>query len=101
MTTKFCGMCERKVAPERVIGVGTILLALCTAGTTLLLIPFYKKRCPICKGKDLSNPPTCMMSEGIREPSPETQIKCPDCQEYILKDARVCKHCRCRFLPSI
>ena len=25
------------------------------------------------------------------------QRKCPDCAEFILTEARVCKHCGCRF----
>ena len=34
------------------------------------------------------------------EPTPETHIKCPDCREFILKDARICKHCGCKLLPQ-
>ena len=34
------------------------------------------------------------------EPTLETHIKCPDCREFILKDARVCKHCGCKLLPQ-
>lgn len=37
---------------------------------------------------------------GERKPSPKTHIRCPDCQELILKEARVCKHCGCRLTPS-
>lgn len=33
-------------------------------------------------------------------PSPDTHIKCPDCRELILKDARVCKHCGCKLIPT-
>lgn len=33
-------------------------------------------------------------------PTPETHVKCPDCRELILKEARVCKHCGCRLLPQ-
>jgi len=33
-------------------------------------------------------------------PSPRTHIKCPDCAELILKDAKVCKHCGCKLLPQ-
>lgn len=33
-------------------------------------------------------------------PTPDTHIKCPDCAELILKDARVCKHCGCRLAPQ-
>lgn len=33
-------------------------------------------------------------------PSPETHVKCPDCAELVLKDAKVCKHCGCRLVPQ-
>lgn len=33
-------------------------------------------------------------------PSPRTHVKCPDCRELILKDARVCSHCRCKLIPQ-
>jgi hypothetical protein len=33
------------------------------------------------------------------EPSPETHIRCPDCRELIIHDARVCKHCGCKLIP--
>jgi len=29
--------------------------------------------------------------------SPKTHMICPDCGEYVLLSARVCKHCGCRF----
>lgn len=32
--------------------------------------------------------------------TPETHVKCPDCREFILKDARVCKHCGCKLVPQ-
>lgn len=33
-------------------------------------------------------------------PSPRTHVKCPDCRELILRDARVCKHCGCKLVPQ-
>lgn len=33
-------------------------------------------------------------------PSPSTHVKCPDCRELVLKDARVCKHCSCKLVPQ-
>lgn len=33
-------------------------------------------------------------------PSPDTHIKCPDCRELILKEARICKHCGCKLIPQ-
>lgn len=32
-------------------------------------------------------------------PHPSTHIKCPDCKELILKDARVCRFCGCKLSP--
>lgn len=34
------------------------------------------------------------------EPTPETHVKCPDCRELVLKEARVCKHCGCKLIPQ-
>lgn len=33
-------------------------------------------------------------------PSPSTHVKCPDCREFILKEAKVCKHCSCKLIPQ-
>ena len=34
------------------------------------------------------------------QPSPETHVKCPDCKELVIKEARVCKHCGCKLVPQ-
>lgn len=31
-------------------------------------------------------------------PSPRTHIKCPDCAELILKEAKRCRHCGCKLI---
>jgi len=33
-------------------------------------------------------------------PTPETHVRCPDCKEFVLKEARVCKHCGCKLIPQ-
>lgn len=33
-------------------------------------------------------------------PSPDTHVKCPDCRELVLRDARKCKHCGCSLTPQ-
>ncbi len=33
-------------------------------------------------------------------PSPDTHVKCPDCRELVLRDARRCKHCGCSLIPQ-
>ncbi len=33
-------------------------------------------------------------------PTPETHVKCPDCRELVLRDARKCKHCGTALIPQ-
>ena len=33
-------------------------------------------------------------------PTPSTHVKCPDCRELVMKDARRCKHCSCALVPQ-
>lgn len=33
-------------------------------------------------------------------PSPETHVRCPDCAELVLRQAKVCKHCGCKLTPQ-
>ena len=41
---------------------------------------------------------------GPGKPAPaiiqDTHVKCPDCAELVLADARVCKHCGCKLIPD-
>lgn len=32
--------------------------------------------------------------------TPDTHVKCPDCREFVLKDARKCKHCGSGLIPQ-
>jgi DNA-directed RNA polymerase subunit RPC12/RpoP len=36
----------------------------------------------------------------VTKPTPETHVKCPDCRELVLRDARVCKHCGCKLISQ-
>jgi hypothetical protein len=33
-------------------------------------------------------------------PTPETHVRCPECRELVLHDARKCKHCGCALIPQ-
>lgn len=33
--------------------------------------------------------------------SPVTHVRCPDCREFVLKDARKCKHCGTGLVPMV
>jgi hypothetical protein len=54
MATMYCALCSRPVEAKRQIGAGTIILAVVTGGIWLLAIPFYSKRCCICKSTAVS-----------------------------------------------
>ncbi len=43
-----------------------------------------------------------MPSKAARpdEPNPDTHVRCPDCAELVLAEARVCKHCGCKLVPA-
>jgi len=29
-----------------------------------------------------------------------THVRCPECKELVLNEARVCKHCGCKLIPQ-
>ena len=33
-------------------------------------------------------------------PSPDTHVRCPECRELVIRDARKCKHCGCALIPQ-
>lgn len=34
------------------------------------------------------------------KPTEQTHVRCPDCRELVLHDARKCKHCGCTLIPQ-
>ncbi len=66
MATKYCVNCDRVVEAKRVIGVGTFILALITSGIWLFIIPFYSKRCPICKGTNFGKKPINKVGSDVQ-----------------------------------
>lgn len=39
-------------------------------------------------------------SKKAAQPTPETHVRCPECRELVLKDARKCKHCGSALVPQ-
>jgi len=37
---------------------------------------------------------------GAEKPTPKTHLTCPDCAEFVKREARVCKHCGCKLVPQ-
>lgn len=54
MATMYCALCHRPVEARRHVGIGTAILAVFTAGLSLLAIPFYARRCSICRSAAVS-----------------------------------------------
>jgi hypothetical protein len=47
-TIKYCPICGERKTFWKKVGLKTIILAIITKGNSLLLIPFYPKRCETC-----------------------------------------------------
>lgn len=39
------------------------------------------------------------LATKAERPDPSTHVKCPDCAELVLAEAKVCKHCSCKLVP--
>jgi hypothetical protein len=71
MPTMYCALCRRPVEARRQIGVGTVVLAVLTAGLSLLAIPFYVRRCAICKSAAVTPTPPEVDAVG---PAPTARL---------------------------
>lgn len=60
-----------------------------------------KDRCAKCGSEQVvpqGSPRAAALMQGVV--SPETHVKCPDCRELVLRDARKCKHCGIALVPQ-
>lgn len=104
----ICRNCGRVGEPERKLK-GHVLI-------TLILLCFYlipgiiymiwrrsglKDSCASCHSQNIApenSPEGRRLSEELVDV--ETHVKCPDCRELVLKDARKCKHCGTALVPQ-
>ena len=40
-------------------------------------------------------------ADDVKSPSLRTHVKCPSCAEFVLPEAKVCKHCGVALVPEI
>lgn len=59
-----------------------------------------KECCAKCKSENIVPAGAPAASAAIYSvATPETHVKCPECRELVLKDARKCKHCGAALIP--
>lgn len=72
---KYCSVCEKNVDAKRNIGIGSLIGIIVTMGFWLIAIPFYGKRCPLCKNSQLEAPKSDASLRAIRQQNaPQPQI---------------------------
>jgi len=40
------------------------------------------------------------LNNKVGRPHPDTHVRCPDCREFVYKDASKCKHCGVALIPQ-
>lgn len=71
-------------------GIGWFFLAMIISPLLALILLVLL---PNLKTEGLAQP-------GTAAPTPDTHVKCPDCAELVMREARVCKHCGCKLVPQ-
>ena len=75
---------------------GLFWMAVVVTGYVFFLIPGVILHLLCIIGAASGNP----FKPDPNAPSEKTHVKCPDCRELVLKEARVCKHCKCSLVPQ-
>jgi hypothetical protein len=114
MATEYTsGYCRRCAVPSKLERKGTnhvlhLLLSIVTLGLWLIVwigvaVKFGGWSCSQCGSEDVTTsvprnatalPP---VPPGV---SPLTHVRCPDCREFVLAEARKCKHCGTALIPQ-
>lgn len=109
-TKRHCTRCGTD-APPRTVTRGSIfieiLLWLCFLVPGLIYsiwrLTTRHQACAACGSPELvpmGSPAAMGATGGHVLATPETHVKCPDCRELVLKDARKCKHCGTALVPQ-
>lgn len=108
MATEYTsGYCRNCAAPRKLERKGTnhilhLLLSIVTFGVWLIVwllvarLRFGGWNCSVCGSDDV----TTRVPQEAGGISPRTHVRCPDCRELVLADARKCKHCGTALVPQ-
>ena len=102
-STGYCKHCaaERKLERKGTNHILHLLLSIVTFGLWLIVWLFISRLrfggwvCSQCGSEDVTT--SVPKNAGV---SPSTHVKCPDCRELVLADARKCKHCGTALVPQ-
>jgi uncharacterized membrane protein YeaQ/YmgE (transglycosylase-associated protein family) len=90
----FCGFACAGIANSKDRGIlRWFFLGLLGGLLSLFIIALLSSR------KDLRTATAIAIANG-EIASPETHVRCPDCQELVRKEARKCKHCGSALAPQ-
>lgn len=90
----FCTNCKAYASHAKNKGSGwiEIILYLCYIAPGIVYSIWRRtgnsKQCPTCSQASL------ISAEA------DTHVKCPDCAELVLREAKKCKHCGCTLVPQ-
>lgn len=85
-----------------------VIFWIVTAGFTMAVAGSKRRSELTWLGLGIVFGPIALLSVGLMPelprafdaPTPKTHVKCPDCAELVLREARVCKHCGLRLTPQ-
>lgn len=100
MLCSRCGTLGVPVKPLRGSGWITLVLLLCFLAPGLIYMIWRRTGPLVCAacGSDAIIPPDSPGAAAVIRH--ETHVKCPECRELVVHDARRCRHCGCALTPQ-
>lgn len=106
------GYCRTCAQPRKLERKGTnhilhLLLSLVTVGAWVIVWIFLSNvkvggwACSVCGSEDVSTSIPKVKATPAATAFAEAPVKCPDCAELVMADARKCKHCGATLTPAL
>jgi len=100
MLCSRCGTLGVPIKPLRGSGWISLVLLLCFIAPGVIYMIWRRTGPVVCAacGSDAIIPPNAPGAAAVVRH--ETHVRCPECRELVLHDARKCKHCGCALTPQ-